>query len=76
MIEWVEGRDLYDYYRQERVWERPYCLALASQIAVALTRAVGELHQYGLVHRDLKPENFVLAERTEENLLERFLELI
>src|SRR5262249_50340272 len=42
------------------------------RLAIAVTSALGKLHQRGLVHKDIKPANILLNEATGEVLLTGF----
>ncbi len=39
------------------------CTAECIEVAIALTNALGHLHQRGLVHRDIKPANIIFVEQ-------------
>ena len=43
------------------------------RLAIAVTSALGKLHQRGLVHKDIKPANILLNEATGEVLADRAL---
>ena len=64
-MEHVEGRDLFDYFLQEKIYARSYRLILVRQLCRSLLTALEELHQHGLVHKDLKLENVVFDEVNE-----------
>ena len=61
-MEHVKGRDLFDYFVQDRIYEKPYKIAVARQIARELVSGLVELHDNGLCHKDIKLENIVLDE--------------
>jgi serine/threonine protein kinase len=62
VMEYVQGRDLFDYFIDEKPHKQPYVASLGGQITASALQAVSELHYYGLFHRDLKLENLVLDE--------------
>jgi len=62
VMEHVKGRDLFDYFVQDKIYEKPYKISLARQIARELVQGMDELHSQGLVHKDIKLENIVLDE--------------
>ncbi|CAD7975840.1 unnamed protein product [Amoebophrya sp. A25] len=61
-MEHVEGRDLFDYFLQEKIYARSYRLTLVRQLCRSLLTALGELQSRGLIHKDLKLENVVFDE--------------
>ncbi|WP_052640283.1 serine/threonine-protein kinase [Zavarzinella formosa] len=60
-LEYVEGRNLRDFFEKKGIPELPVALEIMRQVAAALDRA-GEL---GFVHRDIKPENILLSKKGE-----------
>lgn len=56
VMEWVDGERLDDLLE-----ERGITVAQAVALAATLARALGAIHDAGLVHRDLKPSNIMLA---------------
>lgn len=63
VMEYVRGRDLFDYFVQEKIYDKPYRLSIAKQLARQIIDGLAELHDNGLIHRDIKLENVVLDER-------------
>lgn len=53
LAEWHSGTSLGDMLKQPR----RFAVHEVVHGAIALTRALGRLHQYGVIHRDVKPEN-------------------
>lgn len=62
VMERVKGRDLFDWFVQERIHERSYKHTLARDIAIQILLGLEQLHEAGLIHRDIKLENLVLDE--------------
>ncbi|CAD7963267.1 unnamed protein product [Amoebophrya sp. A25] len=62
VMEHVKGRDLFDYFVQDKIYEKPYKIHVAKQIARELVMGMDEMHSHGLVHKDIKLENIVLDE--------------
>lgn len=60
-LEYVDGRNLRDFFEKKGIPELPVALEIMRQVAAALDRA-GEL---GFVHRDIKPENILLSKKGE-----------
>ncbi len=60
-LEYVEGRNLRDFFEKKGIPAVPAALEIMAQVAAALDRA-GEL---GFVHRDIKPENILLSKKGE-----------
>ncbi len=58
----IRGRDLFDYFVQDRIYEKPYKHHVAKQIAKEVILGLHELHECGLLHKDIKLENIVLDE--------------
>lgn len=53
VIEYVEGKDLFDILRDERILPQDEIARIVIQLGLGLDY----LHHRGIVHRDLKPEN-------------------
>jgi len=62
IMEHVNGRDMFDFFVQEKIYEKSYKLVVGKQIAKALVESLSEIHSIGLIHRDIKLENVVLDE--------------
>ena len=61
-MRYVDGEDLKQLLRRERVLGPDRALALVTQVGDALDAA----HERGLVHRDVKPSNVLVARRGEQ----------
>lgn len=57
VMEYVEGRSVYDDIVEKGRYAEKEALKIATQIASALHHA----HQAGLIHRDVKPKNIMLT---------------
>ncbi len=57
VMEYVEGKTLYDLMQEGHKFEEDEALEVAIQITDALAHA----HQRGLIHRDVKPKNILLT---------------
>jgi len=57
VMEYLEGRTLYELLRERRTLPEAEALALAARICEPLQY----LHDRGILHRDLKPENIMLC---------------
>ena len=60
-LEYVEGRNLKEYFTKKGPPELLLAISLMRQIAAALQRA----SELGIIHRDIKPENILLTRKGE-----------
>lgn len=56
VMEYVDGRTLYDHIAKGRPMEEPEAINIVRQVAEALQHA----HERGFIHRDVKPKNIML----------------
>src|ERR1700751_2849062 len=56
----------------DRLLDGPMEVGRFLRLAIAVTSALGKLHQRGLVHKDIKPANILLNEATGEGRLTGF----
>ncbi len=61
-MEYMDGDDLDDYTKKDRLLPLRECLSIVSQVADALDYA----HDRGIVHRDIKPANIMRIEASME----------
>lgn len=64
-MEFVEGRRLNDYLRQEEV-----SLATRIDLIKLVAQAVGYAHGEGVVHRDLKPQNILIDGKGQPHIVD------
>ena len=65
-MEHVDGRDLFDYFSQEKIAEKPYKMQLTRDLARELIYALEEFSAHAIIHKDLKLENIVFDERVRK----------
>ncbi|MBE0536707.1 MAG: serine/threonine protein kinase [Phycisphaerae bacterium] len=56
VMEYVEGKTLYDDLSKGKVFDE----AEALQIAIQLANALAHAHAHGMIHRDVKPKNVMI----------------
>jgi hypothetical protein len=66
LFDWLEGQTLAQMQAQQRRFEVPEVLSGITQVV----RALGRLHQMGVVHRDIKPDNLHLSSDGQWRLLD------
>src|SRR5262245_25642275 len=66
-MELLAGCTLREDLRARRKEQRPFTEKEAVELAIAVTRSLGEAHAAGLVHRDLKPDNIFLHRAGEDD---------
>lgn len=57
-MDYVEGRTLAQYLKDEGPVSRERCVLIFSQVM----RGLSYMHEKGIIHRDIKPENLVITE--------------
>jgi predicted Ser/Thr protein kinase len=65
VMEYVHGRNLEDYARDEPVTPRR-----AAELVAKLAGALAMVHRKGVVHRDIKPRNILIDEMGEPRLID------
>jgi serine/threonine-protein kinase len=58
-LEFVEGIDLQKYVEQQGQLD----VEESRRIMIQAAKAIGHLHEQGVVHRDIKPSNFLISHR-------------
>jgi len=58
VMEYVEGKTVYDDLSKNQVYSEPEALNIIVQMAEALQHA----HERGLIHRDVKPKNIMITD--------------
>jgi serine/threonine-protein kinase len=58
-LELIEGPDLREYVAQTG----PLSVEESRTFIIQAARALGHLHEHGIIHRDIKPANFLLGHR-------------
>jgi serine/threonine-protein kinase len=56
VMEYVEGRTLYDDLSQGKIFDEREAIDIVIQVA----KALGHAHAQGLIHRDVKPKNIMI----------------
>jgi serine/threonine protein kinase len=65
VMEYVDGRNLEDYARDEPVTPRR-----AAELVAKLAGALAMVHRKGIIHRDIKPRNILIDEVGEPRLID------
>ena len=65
VMEYIHGRNLEDYARDEPVNPRR-----AAELVAKLAGALAMVHRRGIVHRDIKPRNILIDEAGEPRLID------
>ena len=65
VMEYVHGRNLEDYARDEPVTPRR-----AAELVAKLAGALAMVHRRGIIHRDIKPRNILIDEAGEPRLID------
>ncbi len=65
VMEYVHGRNLEDYARDEPVTPRR-----AAELVAKLAGALAMVHRRGIIHRDIKPRNILIDESGEPRLID------
>ena len=65
VMEYVHGRNLEDYARDEPVTPRR-----AAELVAKLAGALAMVHRRGIIHRDIKPRNILIDETGEPRLID------
>jgi serine/threonine protein kinase len=60
LMEYMPGGDLWQYFQKRGVPRGREQLTETMRLFLSACRAVGVLHENGLLHRDIKPSNFLL----------------
>ncbi len=65
VMEYVHGRNLEDYARDEPVTPRR-----AAELVAKLAGALAMVHRRGIIHRDIKPRNILIDEAAQPRLID------
>jgi serine/threonine-protein kinase len=71
VLEYLEGRDLYDLLTTR---EAPLPISEAVDVLLEACEGVAEAHALGIVHRDLKPENLFIARQPDGTAVLKILD--
>src|SRR6202008_897578 len=64
VMEYVKGKSLSD------LLDEGLTLRRSVEIVSAITEALGEAHEHGIVHRDIKPSNVIVSDRGHVKVLD------
>jgi len=70
VMEYVNGKTLYDLLNQNKTITPSKCVEILSQCTDALYAA----HKEGIVHRDLKPDNIMLTDKSDGSYFVKILD--
>ncbi len=65
VMEYIEGKNLYDYLSEKGILSEEEALGIILQIA----KALNYVHKQGLLHRDVKPNNIMLRKDNKTAVL-------
>lgn len=60
VMEYLEGRDLKHYVREERGTRNPLSIDEAVYYTILLLNALSKVHKHNILHRDISPDNIYL----------------
>lgn len=66
VMEYVEGKSLYEYVHQKG----PLAVALACNLARQMAQGLHHAHRLGMIHRDIKPQNVMLTRQGKVKILD------
>jgi len=61
VMEYVEGRDLYDVIKDRKAENKPFTADEAADVVIQAAKGLAEAGRHGIVHRDIKPPNLMVT---------------
>ena len=61
VMEYVEGRDLYDVIKDRKAEDKPFTPDEAADVVIQAAKGLAEAGRHGIVHRDIKPPNLMVT---------------